>query len=218
MRRSIRPGFGPNEIRLASEYLKSHGLVESKETKGICHGARNGLESDEFKKHFPIANIIGTDLNPMQGKGAYYTPITEIVKWDFSKENPVWIGNMDWVYSNSLDHSATPEETIKTWIHQLKPTGFLFLQWLLENGGVKSGDCFSCSAHELIRMINRTGIAVVTDIIYLQQSRRNTHILIACKPGHPPYDSRQLKKIEIWERKKLRRLQESQAIVEKQKG
>jgi len=86
---------------------------------------------------------------------------------------------MDFVYSNSLDHSCCPEVTLQTWLQQTKPTGFLTVRWGVRETRVKRGDCFSCTQQELIDMINKIGI--VRDVIPFMQSRKNTYVLLFCQ-------------------------------------
>ena len=173
-----RASFRLDEIKLSCEWLKSHGVTDGNGIRGLCHGVRSGLESDVFMKHFPLASIIGTDLFPAEG--AYYKSLTPVVKWNFSEVNPEWVGKMDFVYSNSLDHSDCPETTIKAWLGQLKSNGFLLVRWGLEGfGGAHRGDCFSASYQELADIINRMGRVV--DTIKLYKSRKDTYLMLVCQ-------------------------------------
>ena len=81
----------------------------------ICHGTRNGKEQKWFKREFPEAYIIGTEIS--------YTAkhFTMTIQHDFSEPKKQWIGKADIVYSNSFDHSFDPDKTIQTWRDQLKP-------------------------------------------------------------------------------------------------
>lgn len=176
--RKKRASFRLGEIRLSCEWLKSHSITDSNGVKGLCHGVRSGLESDVFLRYFPLATIIGTDLFPMEG--AYYKSLTPVVKWNFSEVNPDWIGKMDFVYSNSLDHSDCPETTIRIWLEQIKPTGFLLLRWGLHGfEKARRGDCFTASYQELADIINRIGRVV--NVIKLYKSRKNTYLMLICQ-------------------------------------
>ena len=86
-------------------------------TKSIlCHGTRNGTELKYFKTQFPNARIIGTEISPT----AKQFPNT--IRHDFQKTHPRLVGKFDIVFSNSLDHSRDPIETLKVWKDQLKDT------------------------------------------------------------------------------------------------
>lgn len=151
------------EIRNCCEFAKARWGHDGKGCRGICHGARNGLESDEFTLDFEGSTVIGTDLFPFSGTSREWGGKSEVVEWDFSKVNPEWTGKMDFVYSNSLDHSSDPEATLKTWMGQLKPTGLLFLQWSdCLASGIHRGDCFVCDVPELERMVARVGFHLTT--------------------------------------------------------
>lgn len=133
--------------------------------KGICHGARNGLEADEFKKHITFSDIFGTDLFPYSGKSAKHRGESDVVKWDFSEQNYEWIGKFDFVYSNSLDHARYPDQTLSVWLDQLKDDGVLFVEWSASGIiQVNKGDCFSAHIEEIIKLTNEVGI--LKDIIY----------------------------------------------------
>ena len=173
-----RNGFSSKEIQLACDYLKAHGALSTPSPFGICHGVRNGLEADEFVAHLPSATVIGTDLflsTKLIPDG--YTHKCKMVEWDFSVANPEWTEKMDWVYSNALDHSRDPQATLKTWVEQLKPTGFVLIKWTTISTGVHGGDCFSCDLNEMLTLANQVGR--VNDLIYLGGSnRRSTHYVL----------------------------------------
>jgi hypothetical protein len=86
----------------------------------LCHGTRGGAEQRFFKQYYPEAKIIGTEV------GYDHAPMT--VKWDFNKENILWKGKMDLVYSNSIDHAFNPYDTLSVWKDQLAPKGKLYLE------------------------------------------------------------------------------------------
>jgi hypothetical protein len=167
--------FTWKEIENDANYLKNHWPDwEFRVISGICHGARNGLESDEFAKHFPGSTVIGTDLFPNSGRSAeWHKSKTQVVAWDFSKVNPEWVGKMDFVYSNSLDHSSNPEETLATWIGQLKPDGLLLIQWGDYADAIHGGDCFVCSLPEMEQLVSKVGTHVATFENVCEKNRRN---------------------------------------------
>lgn len=145
----------------------------------VCHGARSGVECDEFKRHFPHAEVFGTDLFPYLGIcRSQYRGESNVIEWDFSRRKAEWIGAFDVIYSNSLDHSCCPEWTLKVWMQQLREGGHLFVQYAMGQVAAEptgySGDCFVGSIEDYTRMIHGVG-AVVEDLLYVRyhRDRRN---------------------------------------------
>jgi Protein of unknown function DUF115 len=89
---------------------------------GICHGSRRGLEQKWFKEYLNC-DVIGTEI----ADTAEQFPNT--IQWDFHQVKPEWIGKVDFIYSNSFDHSYDPENCLKQWMMCLKPNGICFLEW-----------------------------------------------------------------------------------------
>lgn len=165
-RSARRPSANPTEIYAIGEYLvdmelaaKRGGCVQ----RGICHGARCGTEIKLFQNAFPTADVIGTDLAPMATGDIDKELFDKIIYCDFHDQRPEWVGQFDFVYSNSLDHSPRPSDALKTWMEQLKPTGLLFLTWTflhtLESRPVPhpGGDCFGAALHEYIKLVQDAG-------------------------------------------------------------
>jgi hypothetical protein len=108
------------EKRASSQrFINGNGPVNSI----LCHGTRNGAEQTLFKRRYPNAKIIGTEISDT----ALQFPMT--VQWDFMEPKEEWINQFDIVYSNSLDHSIDPLKTITTWIEQLSPIGHLYIDY-----------------------------------------------------------------------------------------
>jgi SAM-dependent methyltransferase len=165
------PFFTSAEIARECNWMRKHGKYGI--LQGICHGARAGLESDEFIKHFPKAKVFGTDLFPFSGKSARNPGKSEVIEWDFSKQKEEWIGKFDFVYSNSLDHARDPVQTVQVWMEQLKPNGCLLLQWTRGHTVVCRGDCFGGSFLDYMEILNTYG--KVVDLLYVNvpKTKRN---------------------------------------------
>ena len=88
----------------------------------LCHGTRNATEQKYFLDFFPNAKILGTEISPT----AHQFPMT--VQWDFHEINKDWIGQMDIVYSNAIDHSYDPVLALTTWAKQVADTGRLYIE------------------------------------------------------------------------------------------
>lgn len=161
-RRGLGPYFTDVEMQRIADWCKLHDLIVR---RGICHGARNGLEADELMKVLPGSAMFGTDLFPYSGKSALVKGKATVVRCDFAKRHPRWVGRFDLVYSNSLDHALNPEETLKVWFEQLGLEGVLFVQWNRSDLTVKAGDCFGGELMEHVALMNQFG--KVVDLLYV---------------------------------------------------
>ena len=94
--------------------------IKCKPQRGICHGTRNGSEQKSFSKYLGIP-VLGTDIS----ETAHMFPNT--IQWDFHNVKDEWINNIDFIYSNSLDHSYDPIHCLRQWFKCLKPGGICIL-------------------------------------------------------------------------------------------
>jgi hypothetical protein len=81
---------------------------------GICHGVRNGYEVEQLRRLLGI-DIIGTNIAPTASE------FPDVIQWDFHEAREEWIGKVDFIYSNSWDHSYDPERLFKNWMDCLSP-------------------------------------------------------------------------------------------------
>jgi hypothetical protein len=88
---------------------------------GICHGTRRGMEQQWFRKYLGC-EVIGTEIS----KTATEFPHT--IQWDFHEVKPEWIGAVDFIYSNSFDHSYDPEKCLNTWMSCVRLGGVCILE------------------------------------------------------------------------------------------
>ena len=88
---------------------------------GICHGTRRGLEQQWFRKALGC-EVIGTEISDT----AYQFPQT--TQWDFHEAKPEWINSVDFIYSNSFDHSYDPEKCLNVWMSCVRPGGLCILE------------------------------------------------------------------------------------------
>lgn len=145
------------EIKIISNYMKEY----YKEVEfGICHGVRNGFEVKNFNKLLSN-NIIGTEISELAAD------VKNIVIWDFNIKNEEWVNSCDFIYTNSLDHSPDPSKTLEIWFEQLKPGGFLFVEWTdghsFSPNYDASIDCFLASKNEYKNLLEKNG--TILDII-----------------------------------------------------
>lgn len=96
---------------------------------GICHGTRNGFEQKIFNA-LPDCSAIGTEISDNA------ETFTDTIEWDFHNQNPDWIGQFDFVYSNSHDQAWKPRQALVSWLNQLKTDGELVLEHTHGHGPV----------------------------------------------------------------------------------
>jgi len=88
---------------------------------GICHGTRRGMEQQWFRKYLGC-EVIGTEIS----KSATEFPNT--IQWDFHDVKPEWIEAVDFIYSNSFDHSYDPEKCLNAWMSCVRKGGVCVLE------------------------------------------------------------------------------------------
>ncbi len=122
---------------------------------GICHGARNGFEVAVLRELLDI-EVIGTEISPTA------SDFPHLVQWDFHEKNPEWNHSVDFVYSNSWDHSYDFDRCFGAWMESLRPGGKCFLQWtrLHSSEGVHDADCLGLSLAELQDRIRTLGYVI----------------------------------------------------------
>lgn len=88
---------------------------------GICHGTRRGKEQEWFRKYLNC-DVIGTEIS----ETAEQFPNT--IQWDFHESKPEWVDAVDFIYSNSLDHSYDPEKCLDVWMNCVNKNGICILE------------------------------------------------------------------------------------------
>ena len=115
---------GPSISRLT--LLANHIKENIKNIKfGICHGTRNGVEQKHLRELLNI-DVIGTEIADGSGKFDYQ------IQWDFHDVKDEWVNNVNFIFSNSLDHSYDPVYCLSQWMKCIKDDGIIYLQW--DNG------------------------------------------------------------------------------------
>ena len=97
-------------ISFLSQYIKSKiGIPKL----GICHGTRRGLEQQWFIDNLKC-KVIGTEISDTAKQ------FKNTIQWDFHKVKDEWLDHVDFIYSNSLDHSYDPQKVFKCLDFMLK--------------------------------------------------------------------------------------------------
>lgn len=110
---------------------------------GICHGARNGYEVAWFAKRLGT-KVIGTDISDTANT------IPDMVVQDFHEQREEWVGQWDFIYTNSLDQAFDPAKALATWSDQLTENGRIYIEHTMQHsaGGASEMDPFG--AHPMV--------------------------------------------------------------------
>lgn len=104
-------------IKMLSDYLMNN-LNNIK--FGLCHGTRRGNEQKWFNKYLNV-KVIGTEISDTA------TMFPNTIQWDFHDVKDEWIGAIDFIYSNSLDHSYDAKYCLKQWFRCLRKDGICII-------------------------------------------------------------------------------------------
>lgn len=127
----------------------------------VCHGCRNGFEVNVFQYLNPDAKVFGTDLYG----SAYKWDRNYFREMDFDTVPQEWKEYFDVVYSNAIDHSRNPFNTLFSWKSELKENGICFIAFQFTRRKVNEGDCFNLSTRkyrsEIEFLAKETGMRMV---------------------------------------------------------
>ncbi len=135
------------EIRKIAELINEN--VKDKKF-GICHGVRNGWEVKRLRQLLKI-EVIGTDISPTASR------FENCIQWDFHNIKNEWLNNVDFIYSNSFDHSYDPYFCLDNWMKCIKKhQGICLLHWMKTNEKrIDPADCFAGSYIEYKKLIEK---------------------------------------------------------------
>ena len=105
-------------ISFLSEYIRSK---VGQPNFGICHGTRRGKEQEWFRAILGC-DVIGTEISDTADQ------FPHTIKWDFHETKPEWINAVDFIYSNSFDHSHDPERCLNAWMSCINKNGMCILE------------------------------------------------------------------------------------------
>ena len=115
---------------------------------GICHGTRNGAEQKWFREILGI-EVIGTEISDTA------TQFPHTIQWDFHEVKEEWIKSVDFIYSNSWDHSYDPDKSLNAWMSCLSEDGICIIEWTTSHSGNGAQDPFGANRKEYTAMISR---------------------------------------------------------------
>jgi hypothetical protein len=105
-------------ISFLSEYIRSK---VGQPNFGICHGTRRGKEQEWFRANL-ACDVIGTEISDTADQ------FPHTIQWDFHETKPEWINAVDFIYSNSFDHSHDPERCLNAWMSCINKNGMCILE------------------------------------------------------------------------------------------
>ena len=129
-------------IAYLANYIRS---VVGTSKFGLCHGTRRGKEQEWFRKYLDC-DVVGTEISDTAENFPY------TIRWDFHDTKPEWINSIDFIYSNSLDHSFDPENCLSAWMSCIREGGVCILE--------------HTSGHELATQLDPFG-AELSQMLYL---------------------------------------------------
>lgn len=132
-------------IKMLADHIKQH-VPDLK--FGICHGTRRGEEQALFRKILNI-EVIGTEISPTA------TQFPNTIEWDFHDVKDEWINNVDFIYSNSFDHSYDPQKCLDAWMSCIKPNGLCILEWTECHAVATKTDPFGGNRQMYEELINK---------------------------------------------------------------
>ena len=119
---------------------------------GVCHGARNGHEVRVLRL-LTDAEVIGTDIAETAFK------FDNMIQMDFHDDKPEWHDKVDFIYSNSWDHSYDFDKMLGAWLKCINPEGGkIFIPWCddgYSDSTVHAADCLGISFDELVDMVKK---------------------------------------------------------------
>ncbi len=143
-------------IKVISEYIKKN---IKKPSFGICHGTRRGVEQELLSK-YTGAEVIGTEISSTA------TQFPNTIQWDFHNIKEEWVNNVDFIYSNSIDHSYDPKMALSQWMKCLNDNGLCFIEYTYFNKFFSKLDCFSARESEMKELLE--SVCDICDIIKIR--------------------------------------------------
>ena len=122
---------------------------------GLCHGTRKGIEQEEFNRTFESLDlnvtVLGTEI-----AGEAEDRFLDTIEWDFHEIKDEWKHNVDFIFSNSFDHSYDPERALDSWMKCLNDKGLCFIEWTPDSdGNSRPMDPFEASFDEYTELIEQ---------------------------------------------------------------
>ena len=118
---------------------------------GLCHGTRSGAEQAWFTKYCGCS-VLGTEISDTASQ------FPETIEWDFHEVKPEWLGAVDFIYSNSWDHSYDPVKLFNAWMSCLRPGGLCLLEHTPSHTDANEMDPLGMSLEEMVGLLTNLGV------------------------------------------------------------
>lgn len=133
-------------IKILSEYI----LTLMQPNFGICHGTRRGGEQLAFREYLSC-EVIGTEISDTASQFPY------TIQWDFHEIKPEWLNAVDFIYSNSWDHSYDPDLLFRAWMSCVRTNGIMILEHSSAQEDVSQLDPLGMSLNSLCKYLELLG-------------------------------------------------------------
>ena len=117
---------------------------------GLCHGTRRGKEQQWFRQYLQC-DVLGTEISDTA------TQFPHTIQWDFHEAKPEWVGGVDFIYSNSLEHSYDPEKCLNAWMSCLTRDGLCIIEHTSGHERASEMDPFGALISQMPYLILRWG-------------------------------------------------------------
>ncbi len=136
----------------------------------LCHGCRCGTEVDVLTRLNPTAKVFGTDIygEAFKFDRTYFREMD----WDTVPEE--WMNYFDVIYSNSIDHSRHPIDTLLAWKSELKSDGICYISFYWGRG-VSREDCFQLDRTRPMDEINEICSKAKMKVLYISDPYFDQH-------------------------------------------
>jgi hypothetical protein len=157
---------------------------------GLCHGTRRGDEQAWLRERLGI-EVLGTEISSTAAD------FPHTIQWDFHETKPEWLEAVDFIYSNSHDHSYDPRKCFRAWGACLRVGGVMVLEHTEQHRPhvVNQLDPFGAERDELVAMLNEFGEGafaveqVITEFPFAVASHLKQLSLVVVRK-HAPMDGR----------------------------
>ncbi len=110
---------------------------------GVCHGARNGWEVEQFNDRL-AGSVIGTDISETAEQ------FPDMVCHDFHEEKEEWENRFGFIYTNSLDQAFDPAKALRAWSRQLRADGVIYIEHTMAHSPSGAGSMDPFGAHPMV--------------------------------------------------------------------
>ncbi|MEJ0016835.1 MAG: hypothetical protein WDN25_09735 [Acetobacteraceae bacterium] len=152
--------------------------VIGKPAFGLCHGTRRGAEQAWFAKYLDC-DVIGTEISDTA------TDFPATIQWDFHEVKPEWLCAVDFIYSNSWDHSYDPVKLFNAWVSCLRPGGLCLIEHTPFHVDANEMDPLGMTEAELVEMLTELGRAGGWKVKQVIRNRATTGLAgLELSPAH----------------------------------